>query len=155
MKVLRNIFAVIGVLLVAALIALLVIPSTVEAQAPYFYSLFVRTKLVNSGYATIADSLRVGSTATFNGGVVANSSLTAGAVLADTNSFALDAAADTVTVTGAAATDIYFVNPIGTAAADSVSAIVIQRTATGFVLHRTAATVETNQKYCWLAVRKR
>jgi hypothetical protein len=154
MKPFRKILAGLVLAIVATMLVIVTPPAVVEAAGPYFSSLYASIKIINSGYQTIADSLRVGNTATFNGAVTMNSSLTAGLVVADTNAFALDAATDTVAVTGAQPTDLYFVSIIGAAAADSVSAIVIQRTATGFVLHRTAATVEGAQKYTWLRIKK-
>lgn len=105
------------------------------------------------GKATITDSLRVNRTTNLIGAVTLGGALTTNTVVCDTNAFTNAAATDTVTVVGATGTDKYLAVPRLAGAPDTIGVYGIQTTATGFVLHRTAATIETNEKYTWWRVK--
>ena len=141
----RSIFSVLAILALASIAVAVFVPEPLEAAGPYFSSLYAKIKIVNSGYETIADSLRVGKTATFDGAIDLSPTYAMGQ-----DAFLADAATDTVTITGASATDKYIVTPYATGAKDSVGVFMVQPTATGFVLHRAAAAAEANQGYTWL-----
>jgi hypothetical protein len=212
--------ATIVVLTVATLLYMVVMtPTPAEAGGPYFSSLYTAIKIINSGYMTITDSLRVGGVITANGGinvvgaqtqsgklVVTDSlrvnrtslligdvttsgaisvggkatvtdslrvnrttlliggvttsgtlaiggALTTNSVVCDSNAFVGNAATDTVAVSGAAGTDKYLAVPRSAAAPDTIGLYSVQATATGFVLHRTAATAEANEKYVWWRIK--
>jgi hypothetical protein len=148
-----------AVVVFAALLSMVLGPVVAEAGGPYFSSLYASIKIVNSGYQTIADSLRVGKTLIVQGATTLNGALTvAGAqtyptTVCDTNSFVAKALTDTTTVSGAAVTDKYIATyrTLGTAW-DSLGTMTIQPTATGFVAHRdsAAARLESGAKYTWL-----
>jgi len=71
---------------------------------------------------------------------------------AGSDAFTTTAETDTVTITGAAATDLYFITLTGTAAPSANDAITVESTATGFVLHR-AASGTSGLTYNWLRIR--
>lgn len=69
----------------------------------------------------------------------------------DTNSFDNDAASDTVTVTGASISDLYFIQTMGqTVAAEDFC--VVEPTATGFIVRRSASGT-ANLRYAWWRVK--
>ncbi len=147
MKTIREGIVVATLLAAALLYVFAVSPPAAEAGGPYFSSLYVSIKSVITGYQTISDSLRVGKLTTLH------TNLTVGALISDSASFLGNAIVDTVTITGASATDKYIATCDGAATADTISLLLIQPTATGFIAHRTTATAEGNQAYNWWRVK--
>ncbi len=69
----------------------------------------------------------------------------------DTNSFDNDAASDTVTVTGASVSDLYFIQTMGQVVA-AEDFCVVEPTATGFIVRRSASGT-ANLRYAWWRVK--
>jgi hypothetical protein len=69
----------------------------------------------------------------------------------DTNSFDNDAASDTVTVTGASISDLYFIQTMGQVVA-AEDFCVVEPTATGFIVRRSASGT-ANLRYAWWRVK--
>ena len=65
----------------------------------------------------------------------------------DTNSFDNEAASDTVTVTGASVSDLYFIQTMGQVV-DAEDFCVVEPTATGFIVRRSASGT-ANLRYAW------
>lgn len=103
--------------------------------------------------ASTVDSV-YGRTIKTSGAVILGGAFQGNDVVSDTAAFTLTELTDTVTVTGAAATDLYIATVCATAAADTISLLLVQPTATGFVMHRTAATAESNQSYFWMRIKR-
>lgn len=72
--------------------------------------------------------------------------------LTGTDAYTTTATTDTVTVTGAATTDRYFITLTGSAAPSANDAFRVQSTATGFVIHRSASGT-SGLTYDWFRVR--
>jgi hypothetical protein len=68
----KKLALILGVLFVIGGATMVLFTPAVEASGPWFSSLYTSIKHINSGYETIADSLRVGGEVTFNGGFTAN-----------------------------------------------------------------------------------
>lgn len=77
-------------------------------------------------------------------GVVQNNS----AVSAGSDAFSGTAETDTVTISGAANTDLYWIQPTGTAAPSANDAMIVEALSTGFVVHR-AASGTSGLTYNW------
>lgn len=69
----------------------------------------------------------------------------------DTNSFDNDAASDTVTVTGASVSDLYFIQTMGQTV-NTADYCVVEPTATGFIVRRSASGT-ANLRYAWWRVK--
>ena len=106
-------------------------------------SLFAISDSGAFGAATATDMFRVSSK-----GVISQKSGRA----SGSDAFTTTATTDTVTITGAATTDLYFVTLTGSAAPGATDAYVVQATATGFVLHRGAAGT-SGLTYNWFRIK--
>ena len=95
------------------------------------------------GHASPTDAYRVSSK-----GVISQRSGRA----SGSDAFTTTATTDTVTITGAATTDMYFITLTGSAAPGATDACRAQATATGFVLHRGAAGT-SGLTYNWFRVK--
>jgi hypothetical protein len=69
----------------------------------------------------------------------------------DTNSFDNDATSDTVTVTGASVSDLYFIQTMGQVVA-AEDFCVVEPTATGFIVRRSASGT-ANLRYAWWRIK--
>lgn len=124
-----------AILLVAAFGLSVVAPSFVEAQAPYFYTLLVRTnlKVQKEIQATGTDGL-----------------------LAASDAFTTTATLDTVVLSGVTATDIFVVSIEKQAVIDTAEVLsAIAGTDTLFVARSSAAVVPTSGLgYNYIRIRK-
>ena len=75
----------------------------------------------------------------FTGGITISGAITGNTVTRGSDAFNATATSDTVTISGAEITDYYTVTLTGTAAPLAADAIRLQKTATGFVLWRSAS----------------
>lgn len=126
MKIL-SIFSVLAILALASIAVAVFVPEPLEAAGPWFQTIYVRGTAYINGPISLNATYAMGQDA-FSG--------------ADTT--------DTVTITGAAATDKYVITMYGAAYADTISQVMVQPTSTGFILRRSSATAEANQAYTWL-----
>jgi len=84
--------------------------------------------------------------------VGSDGSLDGGSTFTGRNSWTTTAQHDTVTITGAANTDNYFITLKAATAPGATDAYTVEPTATGFIIHRGAAGT-SGLEYMWMRVR--
>jgi len=108
------------------------------AQVPYFYTLIVRTALIDYGTLTVT------------GVTTLNSALVGTGQIRGADAFAGTATTDTVSIAGVTSTDVFVATQTG--AADTIAALQVQALTGKIVVRRLASQAEANATYNFIRI---
>ena len=106
-----------------------------------------RVSVIDAGDSLATVTALISGDAVFTGGT-----LNASSVMAGSNAFTTTATSDTVTIAGAANTDLYSITLTGAAAPSANDAVRVQATTTGFIVRR-ASSGTSGLTYNWVRLK--